>query len=178
MMWPKIVKSVSRKPCSFCTKLLVQCKIKRVFYLPIEPEYKDVEAFKDETSRVDILFQTNAIGQSVFVPSVGSGVIEIAEKKKSTPVKIRKKIKERLMKDYWKADWFKNAKVDLPWSAFDDNMKKQVQEDFENIMEWMARNVIEEDKVYIFEAKFRPGMGPPTLTQLQRTVRNRSKLHT
>ena len=37
---------VSRKPCSFCTKLLVQCKVKRVFYLPIEPEYKDLEAFK------------------------------------------------------------------------------------------------------------------------------------
>lgn len=29
---------VSRKPCSLCTKLLVQSKVKRVFYLPIEPE--------------------------------------------------------------------------------------------------------------------------------------------
>lgn len=32
---------VSRKPCSLCTKLLVQSKIKRVFYFPIEPEYID-----------------------------------------------------------------------------------------------------------------------------------------
>ena len=30
---------VSSKPCSFCTKLLVQAKVERVFYLPIEPEY-------------------------------------------------------------------------------------------------------------------------------------------
>ena len=30
---------VSRKPCSFCTKLLVQSKVKEIFYLPIEPEY-------------------------------------------------------------------------------------------------------------------------------------------
>ena len=30
---------VSRKPCSLCTKLLVQSKVRRVFYLPIEPEY-------------------------------------------------------------------------------------------------------------------------------------------
>ena len=82
---------VSRKPCSFCTKLLVQCKIKRVFYLPIEPEYKDVEDFKEETSRVDDLFKTSSIGQSVFVPTVGRDVIANAEKKRETPKKDREK---------------------------------------------------------------------------------------
>ena len=148
---------VSRKPCSFCTKLLVQCKIKRVFYLPIEPEYKDLEAFKDETSRVDMLFQTNAISQSVFVPSVGIGVIESAEKRKETPRKIREKISKQLLKSYWNEDWFKNAKDDLPWSAFDDNMKIQVQEDFRKILEWMARNLIGKDKGYTFKASFRKG---------------------
>lgn len=34
---------VSRKPCTFCTKLLVQSKVKRVFYLPLEPEYSPIK---------------------------------------------------------------------------------------------------------------------------------------
>lgn len=97
---------VSRKPCSLCTKLLVQSKVKRVFYLPIEPEYspqyrenkdgkvinwtkKEKRDFKDETSRVDDLFKESAIGQSVFVPKVGPEVVENAEKKIETPKKIR-----------------------------------------------------------------------------------------
>lgn len=121
---------VSRKPCSFCTKLLVQCKVKRVFYLPIEPEYKELEAFKDETSRVDILFQTNAISQSVFVPSVGNHVLQNAERRKGTPKEKRQEISEDLMKLYWgNEEWIQKAKDDLPWSAFDDNMKSQVQKD-------------------------------------------------
>ena len=143
---------VSRKPCSFCTKLLVQCKIKRVFYLPIEPEYKDLETFQGETSRVDMLFQTNAISQSVFVPSVGMGVIASAEKKRPTITKTRPEIKKDLFKTYWNEDWFKKVKNDLPWSAFDDNMKIQVEEDFTNIMEWMARNVLGDDERYTFKA--------------------------
>ena len=60
---------VSRKPCSFCTKLLVQSKVKRVIYLPIEPEYSEVNDF--EKSCVDDLFKVSSIGQSVFVPRVG-----------------------------------------------------------------------------------------------------------
>ena len=87
---------VSRKPCSFCTKLLVQCKIKKVFYLPIEPEYKDVEDFKEETSRVDDLFKMSSIGQSVFVPTVGSDVLANSEKKHPTPKKTREAIKKEL----------------------------------------------------------------------------------
>lgn len=39
---------VSRKPCSFCAKLLVQSQVKRVFYLPIKPEYKVEEKLKEE----------------------------------------------------------------------------------------------------------------------------------
>ena len=64
---------VSRKPCSLCTKLLVQSKVKRVFYLPIEPEHcpqyrenKDGKVikwtkeewrdFKDETYHASITY--------------------------------------------------------------------------------------------------------------------------
>jgi deoxycytidylate deaminase len=30
---------MSRKPCSFCAKLLVQSQVERVLFLPFEPEY-------------------------------------------------------------------------------------------------------------------------------------------
>ena len=85
---------VSRKPCSLCTKLLVQSKVKRVFYLPIEPEYIDIgketfeadpdkanEKFEAEKSYVDNLFKVSAIGQTTFVPRVEEAVVEASEKK-------------------------------------------------------------------------------------------------
>lgn len=142
---------VSRKPCSFCSKLLVQCKIKRVFYLPIEPEYK--EDFEEETSRVDDLFKTSSIGQSVFVPTVGRDVIENAEKKQKTPEKTRNDKKKDLLELYCKDEWMKTAKVKLPWPAFDVNMRAQVLIDFDNIMEWMARIVIQENESYTLSSQ-------------------------
>ena len=39
---------VSRKPCSFCTKLLVQSKVERVYFPPFEPEYHGVLKFTSE----------------------------------------------------------------------------------------------------------------------------------
>ena len=152
---------VSRKPCSFCTKLLVQCKIKRVFYLPIEPEYKDVDDFKEETSRVDDLFKASSIGQSVFVPTVGRDVIANSEKKHETPQKIRDEIKEELLDLYCKDEWMKTAKDNLPWPAFDENMKGQVLIDFDNIMKWMAGILIEEKKGYTFQRKESSANGTP-----------------
>ena len=71
---------VSRKPCSLCTKLLVQSKVKRVFFLPIEPEYKDVKNSGDETTRVDNLFKVSEISQTVFVPRAGKEVLVNTEK--------------------------------------------------------------------------------------------------
>ena len=141
---------VSRKPCSFCTKLLVQCKIKRVFYLPIEPEYKDVEDFREETSRVDDLFKASSIGQSVFVLTVGRDVLANCEKKHTTQRKTRNDRKKELLKSYWKNEWIKKARNELPWPAFDENMKKQVKKDFNISMGWMA-GIIEEKKGYTFQ---------------------------
>lgn len=144
---------VSRKPCSFCTKLLVQCKIKRVFYLPIEPEYK--KNFKEETSRVDDLFKTSSIGQSVFVPTVGREVIAHSVKKSKTPEDIEdiEKKKNDLLELHWTEKWMKTAKDKLPWPAFDENMKGQVYADFVNLMKWMARIVIQGEKSYTLSSQ-------------------------
>ena len=143
---------VSRKPCSFCTKLLVQSKVKRVFYLPIEPEYyKDAsdEDFDDETSRVDELFKVSSIAQSVFVPRAGQEVIEAAERKHQTDRSRRTTEQDNLFNKYWDVAWFgetedaqDNCQKKLPWRAFDGEMREQVKEDFKSITEWMAHVLI------------------------------------
>lgn len=136
---------VSRKPCSFCTKLLVQSKVKRVFYLPIEPEYKDQKDFKNETTRVDNLFKVSATGQSVFVPKAGPEVLQSTDKKRKIKSdrdaeQIKKKTKE-LWRKYWANNWMKakNVREELPWPAFDNKMYRQVYSDFHGVVEWMAR---------------------------------------
>ena len=46
----------------------------------------------------------------------------------------------------------KKAQEKLPWPAFDDNMKLQVQGDFQGVFEWMARILIESEKGSAFQA--------------------------
>ena len=143
---------VSRKPCSLCTKLLVQSKVKRVFYLPIEPEYdylrregENDDDFDDETSRVDELFKVSSIGQSVFVPRAGQDVTDVAESKRKTPEKVRNAKQKDLMNKYWNDKWIKDVRLKLPWPAFDQNMKNQVEEDFKSITKWMAHVLIKSE---------------------------------
>ena len=151
---------VSRKPCSLCTKLLVQSKVKRVFYLPIEPEYdylrhrkgKKAADFNHETSRVDELFKVSSIGQTVFVPRAEQEVTDVAESKRKTPEKARKTKQKDLMNKYWNDKWMKVAQRKLPWPAFDDNMIAQVYKDFESITEWMAHVLIKSEIGDSFEA--------------------------
>ena len=136
---------VSRKPCSFCTKLLVQSKVKEIFYLPIEPEYhqdgqetkQKKKAFKDEKLRVDELFRVSAISQKVFVP--GAGLKEVKNEYNIPLEKQQKSTKKRLMKNYWKGEWLKNVRDDLPWPSFDCKMKVAINADFRNIMDWAAK---------------------------------------
>lgn len=143
---------VSRKPCSLCTKLLVQSKIKRVFYFPIEPEYIDRKDREAEMQRVDSLFQVSAIGQTVFVPRAGREVLANTEKKyPDTPQTIRDEIKGQLMNAYWNDKWMGKARENLPWPAFDEKMEKQVKDDFNGMMEWMATILVGSEKGYKFK---------------------------
>ena len=143
---------VSRKPCSLCTKLLVQSKVKRVFYLPFEPEYdhlrhRDNTDFDDEKSRVDELFKASSIGQSVFVPRADQDVIDVAESKRKTPKKAREATQKYLFNKYWKDKWIEVAQRKLPWPAFDNNMRAHVYKDFESITEWMAHVLIKLEEI-------------------------------
>jgi len=113
----------------------VQCKIKRVFYLPIEPEYKDL---KDETSGVDELFKASPIAQSVFVPIVDLKVIVESERKRNISENKRGTIQTKLMDLYHKDEWINTAKDNLPWPAFEEEMKGDLRIYFDNMMKWIA----------------------------------------
>ena len=109
-------------------KLLVQSKVKRVFYLPIEPEYfkrANDEDFDVETSRVDELFKVSSIVKSVFVPRAGKDVIDVAERKHQTETSQRTTEQRNLLNKYWHVEWFETeddqgniCQGRLPWRTF------------------------------------------------------------
>ncbi|XP_068708393.1 cytidine and dCMP deaminase domain-containing protein 1-like [Montipora foliosa] len=141
---------VSRKPCSFCTKLMVQSKVKRVFYLPIEPEYSLMKYvdFEEVTLRVDNLFKVSSISQSVFVPEVGEDVIKAVQHRHQTPERTRNEREQKLKEMYWNDAWMTKAKNKLPWHAFDEEMRRQVESDFTQMLTWMASILVASEKGY------------------------------
>lgn len=160
---------VSRKPCSFCTKLLVQSKVKEIFYLPIEPEYhqdgqeteEKKKAFENEKLRVDELFRVSAISQKVFVP--GAGLKEVKNKYHIPLEKQQKSTKELLMKKYWKGEWLENVRDNLPWPSFDHEMEVAIDADFRDIIDWAAKIALVPGSTKIeFEFQRVPGGGTTT----------------
>ena len=157
---------VSRKPCSFCTKLLVQAKVERVFNLPIEPEYFPMKQLSEEEARslgkslksekecVDNLFKVSPIGDTTFAPEVEDVVVSAIRKRyygsseqQRLSKQRRKEKKNELLGEYWKEDeWMKNAREELPWQPFDDSMKDEVHKKFKNMMKWISTIWMESEK--------------------------------
>ena len=151
---------MSRKPCAMCAKLLVQSKVKRVLFLPFEPEYyrvaeegsenetiDRVEKFNSQMKQVDSLFTASPIAQTRFVLKVEEPVLKDAERKTSSQkmdVDQRQidEEKRRLNETIGfgkRAKWRKSIKDDLPWPEFDKEMHSEVIRYFDNAMEWVAR---------------------------------------
>lgn len=139
---------VSRKPCSLCAKLLVQSRVSRVFYLPIEPESED----EGELARADNLFKVSPVGQSVFVPCVEERVLTKDEKRLPvaiTPHDVRI-CQDELFGEWWNTEWIERAQKCLPWPCLDIRMKSQVQSDFKSLMKWIAVAKAPMDKNIVF----------------------------
>ena len=68
---------ISRKLCPMCTKLLVQSKVNRVFFLPFEPEYYPSDEKRDSMmAEVDNLFTASSIAVTRFVLQVNKQSIK------------------------------------------------------------------------------------------------------
>ena len=152
---------MSRKPCPMCAKLLVQSKVKRVLFLPFEPEYYRVaeESSENETidrvkkfnnsqmKQVDNLFTASPIAQTRFVLKVEKPILKDAERKTSSQKKNidqrqideeKKRLNETIGFDK-RAKWIESIKDDLPWPEFDTEMQSEVLRYFDNAMNWIAR---------------------------------------
>ena len=116
---------ISRKPCSLCAKLLVQSKVSRVLYLPIEPESTD----KKDLDRVDNLFKVSPVGQSVFVPCVEQKVLTNDDKHREEITAEYDKLFEK---------WWSVESIRLHWPSIIGKMKIQVEQDFRSLMKWIA----------------------------------------
>ena len=129
---------ISRKPCSLCAKLLVQSRVSRVLYLPIEPESTD----QKDLDRVDNLFKVSPVGQSVFVPCVEQKVLTNDDKHRAeiTPEY------DELFKKWWSAE-----SITLHWPSISDEMKTQVAQDFKSLMKWIAVVKAPIDKGIVFQ---------------------------
>ena len=150
---------VSRKPCSFCTKLLVQKEVQRVFNLPIEPEYfpmkqlskDEVEklgkSYESEKACVDNMFKVSPIAVTTFVPEVEDEVVNaIQNKYKSSEEGRWVEKKDELLKRYWNQGWISEVQKYLPWEPLDEMMKREVNKRFENMMTWISTILVESDK--------------------------------
>jgi len=155
---------VSRKPCSICSKLLVQAKVERVFYLPIEPEYFPMtklskedpkllgKCYESETSCVDHLFKVSPIGQTIFVPEVSDAVVTNVPTKFKTPEPIRNNM-VKILKEMYNCDTSSkfSKEKDLPWPSFDEYIEKEVEQQFDNLINWMGTFCVAPEKGYSFE---------------------------
>ncbi|CAB4040709.1 cytidine and dCMP deaminase domain-containing 1-like, partial [Paramuricea clavata] len=135
---------MSRKPCPFCAKLLVQSKVERVLTSRKKVNEKRKKSNKTQMNQVDDLFTASSIAQTRFVLQVEKPVLEDAEQKKTSGKK-KKQIRDeinRLNHEYGferNPNWMECIKDELPWPAFDNEIKAEVQAYFANAMEWIAR---------------------------------------
>ena len=90
---------VSRKPCSFCTKLLVQSKVERVYFPPFEPEFHGVLKFTSKELKEFLEeFTTNSVlpvASQINVPANSNEDPSALEMQNYT----RKRVLEKLKSD-------------------------------------------------------------------------------
>ena len=144
---------VSRKPCPFCAKLLVQSKVKRVLFLPTrEPEYysnrrgKVRKCNEEQMRQVDTLFTASTIAQTKFVLQVEDKVIDEAEESMKENGGNAETWIEDLIDKYSDSKWMKRIQKDLPWPELDKKMIKQIQEYFKKVMKWIAVVLVQSGK--------------------------------
>ncbi|KXJ29181.1 Cytidine and dCMP deaminase domain-containing protein 1 [Exaiptasia diaphana] len=130
---------VSRKPCSICAKLLVQARVLRVFYLPIMPEKEE------DLANVDRLFNASPVAQSMFVPHVGESLLDkIMERESLEDADFINSCQKEIFNKWWDKD-------SVTLDPLDENMKQQIEGDFDLLMKWIASI---KTPVYKAEMKF------------------------
>jgi len=120
---------VSRKPCTYCAKLLVKAGVIAVSYPPVEPEFLNSK----EEKRVGILFDAGGITQNIFVPQIRTDLVTMAEEElvaQGISLNDIREYTEKVLRRFWSEDYVKRMSGDIT---------KQTYSEFENFVKWLVR---------------------------------------
>ncbi|KAJ7375256.1 Cytidine and dCMP deaminase domain-containing protein 1 [Desmophyllum pertusum] len=118
---------LSRKPCTYCAKLLVQAGVTAVSYPPVEPEYLDT---RKEEDRVEALLDAGQITQSVFVPRIKMDLDEEFIAAKEISLNDVREFSEKVSRRFWNAECARRMAVDSIEETYND---------FQNLVKWFAQ---------------------------------------
>lgn len=127
----------SRKPCSSCTKFMIQMGIIKVYYLPLEPECPTTE----DLNHCEHIYRTCPIAQSVYVPSICQSVIQDSSVKRSpyTPTKQdHNGPTQVLINKYWNKEWV-NILPQVFYRSDFEAISGKVASRITVLFEWLAK---------------------------------------
>ena len=116
---------VSRKPCTYCIKLLIKAGVTQISYPPVEPEFLNSK----EEKRIATLSEEGQITHTVFVPQIGEDLEVKGEETKGIPRGI-KEYTTRVLGRFWNKESAKQMSVE----SVEDSYCQ-----FENLVKWFAR---------------------------------------
>jgi deoxycytidylate deaminase len=128
---------VSRKPCSRCTKFMIQMGITRVYYLPLEPELPSLE----DLNQSEQMYRSCLIAHSVYVPMISDSVVRDSSVRRSpyTPSKENHMdFTQVLLNKHWNKDWINMLPKVLFWPDFIKVCCK-VSSQMTVLFEWLAK---------------------------------------
>ena len=101
---------MSRKPCSFCVKLLVQAEVSRILFLPFQPELSpDPDCSDlDNAKRTESLLKVFPVAMSIHKPQVNKGMqamLASSVKRPDAKTFDHRPFKRHLLDTYWSEDW-------------------------------------------------------------------------
>ena len=101
---------MSRKPCSFCVKLLVQAEVSRILFLPFQPELSpDPDCSDlDNAKRTENLLKVFPVAMSIHKPQINKGMQDMLASSVKRPDEKtfdHHPFKRHLLDTYWSEDW-------------------------------------------------------------------------
>lgn len=120
---------VSRKPCPYCAKLLVQAGITAVSYPPVEPEYRHTTK---EDERVQVLFDAGSITQSVYFPQVKTDLLMSDQELQAKGILLNdiREFRRLVSERFWNEESLKRIT---------GSSNEQTYNDFQNLAKWFAQ---------------------------------------
>lgn len=120
---------VSRKPCTYCAKLLVKAGITKVLYPPFEPEFYSSK----EEKRVGVLFDAGQVTHCVFIPQIRMELTTATETElvaRGITLSDIQGYTQKVFRRFWNEECVRHMSVGSIEEAYSK---------FENLVKWLAQ---------------------------------------